>query len=82
MCLSTPGRITGLDQTTGQLARADVLGAERTINVGLLADESLAVGDWVIVHLGFAIEVIDADEAAAVQRGLELVDRMDPGAGQ
>ena len=64
MCLGVPGQITGFDASRSPLARADVLGAERVINVGML-DEELHIGDWVIVHLGFALETIDADEAVA-----------------
>lgn len=79
MCLGTPGQITGFDETTDQLARADVLGTERIINVGMLVDDELGVGDWVIVHLGFALEVIDADDAAAAREGLELMGGADPG---
>lgn len=79
MCLGIPGQITGFDETTDQLARADVLGAERVVNVGMLTDAALRVGDWVIVHLGFALEVIDADEAAAAREQLEHLAGIEPG---
>lgn len=77
MCLSIPGRITGFDASTDQLAVADVLGTARTVNVGMLTDGDLAVGDWVLVHLGFAIEVVDEQEARAAEAALALMARPD-----
>jgi hydrogenase expression/formation protein HypC len=78
VCLGIPGRIVAFDASTDQLARAEVMGAQRVINIGLLADEGVAIGDWVIVHLGFALEIIDEDGAAAAREGLELMGRADP----
>jgi hydrogenase expression/formation protein HypC len=55
------------------IAKVDVVGVRRNINVGLLADESRAVapGDWVLVHVGFAISRIDEEEARATHRLLQ-----------
>lgn len=68
MCLGVPGRITELDRTTAT-ARVDVLGATREVSVLLVADE-VAEGDWVVVHVGFAIGRVDEDEA---RRTLDLL---------
>jgi hydrogenase expression/formation protein HypC len=64
VCLGIPGEVVG---PAGQddLAVVAVEGVERLINVGLLADEGLAPGDWILVHLGFAFSRID--EATAKQ---------------
>jgi hydrogenase expression/formation protein HypC len=62
MCLGIPGRLVELMEDV-HLARVDVNGVGRTINVALLADEELATGDWVLIHVGFALSKIDEDEA-------------------
>jgi hydrogenase expression/formation protein HypC len=54
-----------------RLARVDVAGVLRTVNVGLLDDT--APGDWVLIHVGFALSKVDEDEARAT---LELLQRM------
>lgn len=59
----------------GQLALVDIGGEHRKVNVGMLPDETFAPGDWVIIHMGFAIEKTDKAGADAVQSGLELLER-------
>jgi hydrogenase expression/formation protein HypC len=63
MCLAIPGRITEVTDEVNMLATVDVAGVRRTINIGLLDD--VVVGDWVLVHVGFALSRIDEAEAAA-----------------
>lgn len=63
MCLGIAGQIIEILQQPKDLARADVFGVERTINVGLLANEELNPGDWILIHVGFAIAKMDEDEA-------------------
>ena len=63
MCLAIPGRITEFVDEPNRLARVDVAGVRRTINVGLLDD--VQPGDWVLVHVGFALSKVDEAEAAA-----------------
>src|SRR5450755_1318778 len=53
------------------LARVEVSGVPRVINVGLLADDPPAPGEWVLIHVGFALSKIDEDEAAAALEFLE-----------
>jgi hydrogenase expression/formation protein HypC len=55
------------------LARADVSGVGRIINVGLLEDEHLEMGDWVLIHVGFAMAKIDEAEAALAYASLQLM---------
>lgn len=69
MCLAIPGSIIDIQGTT---ATIDMLGVKRDISIALTPQAHL--GDWVLVHAGFAIEVIDADEA---QQTIELVRELD-----
>jgi hydrogenase maturation protein HypF len=75
MCLGIPGRVVAvLPGNGGQLATVDVVGVERAVNIGML-DVAPEPGDWVLIHLGFAVEVIDAERAGRAMAGLELVGR-------
>ena len=64
MCLAIPGQIERLIPGT-DLATADVSGVKRNINVGLVAEEGIAPGEWVLIHVGFALSKIDEAEATA-----------------
>ncbi len=64
MCLAIPGRIIEIVDEQGQLAKVDVAGVKRTVNVGLI-EEGADVGDWVLIHVGFALSKVDEVEAAA-----------------
>ncbi|MDV3125120.1 HypC/HybG/HupF family hydrogenase formation chaperone [Mycobacterium sp. 21AC1] len=63
MCLGIPGQVVDVVDAEAHLARVDVNGVRRTISVRLLADDNLQVGDWVLVHVGFAMAKIDENEA-------------------
>ena len=68
MCLAIPGRVVKVLDAANQLAQVDVAGVRRTVNVGLLdvgGDGSELVGDWVLIHVGFALSRIDEREALA-----------------
>ncbi len=73
MCLAIPGRITEMVDEANRLAKVDVAGVRRTVNVGLLDAEgkSAGPGDWVLIHVGFALSKIDEAEAVATLRLLE-----------
>ncbi|MEJ7583325.1 MAG: HypC/HybG/HupF family hydrogenase formation chaperone [Acidimicrobiales bacterium] len=73
MCLGIPGQLVELSEENDQLARVDIAGVRRMINVGLLEDEILAPGDWVLIHVGFAMSKIDEDEAAVALASLKLM---------
>jgi hydrogenase expression/formation protein HypC len=87
MCLGIPGRIVRvLEGNAGQLALVDVLGAHRPINLGMLEDSEVSPGDWILIHMGFALERIDEAAAGKALSGLQLMgsgDRADaaPDAG-
>lgn len=67
MCLAIPGRVLEIVDETNRLAQVDVAGVRRTVNIGLLDAEGTGahVGDWVLIHVGFAISRVDEEEAAA-----------------
>jgi hydrogenase expression/formation protein HypC len=73
MCLAIPGQITEIVDEANRLARVDVAGVRRSVNVGLLDEDGTGVGpgDWVLIHVGFAISQIDEEEALATRRLLE-----------
>ena len=78
MCLGIPGQVVEMvDGYGGQLALVDVSGAARKINIGMLEldEQDLAPGDWVLIHMGFAVEKVDAAGAEQAMQGLELMGR-------
>jgi hydrogenase expression/formation protein HypC len=77
MCLAIPGLVVELVDPVNQIARVDVVGVRRNINVSLLHDDDGGVrpGDWVLIHVGFAISRIDEAEAAATRELLEAMGR-------
>jgi len=71
MCLGIPGEVVEFVQDQPDLAKVNVSGVRRVINVGLLADEPLEPGDWILIHVGFALSKIDEEEAASALAFLE-----------
>lgn len=73
MCLAIPGQIIELIDPDNQIAKVDVVGVRRNINVSLIATEGgeAQPGDWVLIHVGFAISRIDEEEARATRELLE-----------
>ena len=71
MCLAIPGQIVEITDQENSLARVEVVGVRRTVNIGLLDD--VEAGDWVLIHVGFALSKIDEEEAMATRRLLELM---------
>ena len=67
MCLAIPGQIVEMTDELNRLAKVDVAGVQRTINIGLLdgADGGVRPGDWVLIHVGFALSKVDEEEAHA-----------------
>jgi hydrogenase expression/formation protein HypC len=63
MCLGIPGEIVEIRTDEFDLARVDVAGVRRMVNIGLLEGQDVAVGDWVLIHVGFALSKIDEQEA-------------------
>jgi hydrogenase expression/formation protein HypC len=73
MCLGIPGQIVEIVDAEQHLATVEVSGVRRVISVLLLSEQDLSVGDWVLVHVGFAMAKIDEAEAKLT---LEQVEKM------
>ena len=77
MCLGIPGRIVEISSTHNKLAMVDVGGVKRQVNIACIVDEEhppqSCVGDWVLVHVGFAMSRINEQEAAET---LQLLTQM------
>lgn len=73
MCLAIPGQVVEMVDPTNRIARVEVAGVRRNVNVGLLDGEAtpVAPGDWVLIHVGFAMSRIDEDEAMGTLKLLE-----------
>jgi hydrogenase expression/formation protein HypC len=67
VCLAIPGQVLEFVDDDNRLAKVDVAGVRRTVNVGLLDGEhgGARPGDWVLIHVGFALSKVDEDEAHA-----------------
>lgn len=87
MCLGIPGRVVEIVDAEQQRVLADVEGARREVSVALLGvggdnpvflgdgepEDPVDVGDWVLIHVGFAMSKIDEDEAAETLRALKAL---------
>ena len=82
MCLGIPGQIVAISDTENDLGIVDVSGVRREINLICVIDENhpieSCVGDWVLVHVGFAMSRIDETEAAATLKILEQLGEVAP----
>ena len=75
MCLAIPGQVIDVVDEQNRLARVDVGGVRRKVNIGLLdaVDGGVQPGDWVLIHVGFAMSKVDEEEARST---LELLEGM------
>ncbi|MDR0360245.1 MAG: HypC/HybG/HupF family hydrogenase formation chaperone [bacterium] len=72
MCLAIPGKVIEIVDEDKQIAKVEVSGVRRNVNIGLLTgDERPAFGDYVLIHVGFALSKIDEQEAMETLRMLE-----------
>ena len=71
MCLAIPGQVIAVSDVDNGLAKVDVAGVRRNVNFGLLQDEGVRPGDWVLIHVGFALSKVDEEEAQATLRLLQ-----------
>jgi len=65
VCLAIPGQIVEIVDHEHQIARVEVAGVRRNVNVGLLPGDGVIPGEWVLIHVGFALSKVDEDEAHA-----------------
>ena len=75
MCLAIPGQVVDLVDEQNRLAKVDVAGVLRNVNIGRLDRDGQGAqpGDWVLIHVGFAMSKVDEEEARAT---LELLEKM------
>jgi hydrogenase expression/formation protein HypC len=75
MCLAIPGQVIEFVDEGNRLARVEIAGVRRTVNVSLLDEDgdSARPGDWVLIHVGFALSKVDEEEARAT---LALLEQM------
>ena len=73
MCLGIPGRIVEMPTDREDIARVDVEGVVRDIHLGLLDQDPPAAGDWVLIHLGFALEKMTEEEVASARSTMSVL---------
>ena len=77
MCLGIPGKIMAITHAVNKLATVDVLGVQREINIACIVNDEhpvdSCVGDWVLVHVGFAMSRIDEKEAQLTLEVLQML---------
>lgn len=79
MCLGIPSKIVAVGEDVHQLAQVDVCGVKRDVNIGLICEGDTAdlLGQWVLVHVGFAMSVINEKEAQATLDALMAMSQLD-----
>lgn len=73
MCLAIPGQIIEIVDVENQIAKVEVGGVRRNINTGMLNEDEAQIGNWVLIHVGFAMSRIDEHEAKETLRVLEEI---------
>ena len=76
MCIGVPGQVVSVGESAHHLAQVDVCGVRRDVNIMLVCEGEPAalLGQWVLVHVGFAMSVIDEEEALATLEALRELD--------
>jgi len=73
MCLAIPGQVVELFPDQPTAAMIDVVGVRRKVDLGLLLDDLPVKGDWVLIHVGFAMSKISEEDAADQMRTLRML---------
>ncbi len=77
MCLGIPGQITEITDAERKLATVNISGVKREVNIACIVDEEhpveSCIGDWVLVHVGFAMNRLDEEEATETLKLLQEV---------
>lgn len=77
MCLAIPGKIVELVPASESLAVVDVVGVRRRVDLGLLENDKPGVGDWVLIHVGFAMSKISERDAMDQMKTLAMLGETD-----
>ena len=73
MCLGIPGQLVEFTDDANHIAKVDVSGVKRNVNVALVRPDGIGPGDWVLIHVGFAMSKIDEQEARETMKALQLL---------
>jgi hydrogenase expression/formation protein HypC len=73
MCLGIPGKIIDIVDDANSIAKVEVSGVRRNVSIALVRPEGIAPGDWVLIHVGFAMSKIDEAEAQETMRALNTM---------
>lgn len=71
MCLAIPGKIVEIVDVENRIAKVEVGGVKRNVNIGMLPDNETHIGDYVLIHVGFAMSKVDEHEAEETLRILK-----------
>lgn len=77
MCLAIPGKIVEISSDNADSALVDVVGVRRRIDLGLLHDDRPLPGDWVLIHVGFAMSKISERDAIDQMNTLQMLGEID-----
>jgi hydrogenase expression/formation protein HypC len=77
MCLAIPGKIVEIVDVDNRIAKVDVGGVKRNVNIGMLGEDEVGVGDFVLIHVGFAMSKVDEYEAHETLRMLKEIGEFD-----
>ncbi len=73
MCLGIPGQIIDIVDDANSIAKVDVSGVRRNVSVILVRPDGIEPGDWVLIHVGFAMSKIDETEARETMKALQVM---------
>ena len=73
MCLGIPGQVLDIVDDTNSIAKVMVSGVKRNVNVALVRPDGIGPGDWVLIHVGFAMSKIDENEARETMKSLRMM---------
>ena len=73
MCLAIPGKIVEILDAENSIAKVEVGGVKRSVNIGMLDKDAARVGDYVLIHVGFAMSKVDEKEAEETLRLLKEI---------
>lgn len=73
MCLGIPGQVVDIVDDENSIARVEVSGVKRNVSIALVRPDGIAPGDWVLIHVGFAMSKIDEAEAQETMKTLKLM---------
>jgi hydrogenase expression/formation protein HypC len=73
MCLAIPGKIVEITADVSHSALVDVVGVRRKVDLGLLQEDKPKAGDWVLIHVGFAMSKISEKEALDQMQMLQML---------